>query len=47
MKIRKVLIVDDDELARTQLEKELKRQYCETFLAANGKSARLFLPAKS
>ena len=40
MKIRKVLIVDDDELARNQLEKELKRQYCETFLAANGEECK-------
>lgn len=37
MKTRKVLIVDDDQLTREQLSRELKRQYCETFLAADGK----------
>ena len=41
MKIRKVLIVDDDQMALQQLEKELKRQYCETFLAANGEECKI------
>ncbi|MBF0387240.1 MAG: response regulator [Candidatus Omnitrophica bacterium] len=37
MKTRKVLIVDDDQLTREQVAKELKRHYCEPFLGANGK----------
>jgi DNA-binding response OmpR family regulator len=36
---RKVLIVDDDAIIRDQLEKELKRNYFETFLAVDGKTA--------
>lgn len=36
---RKVLIVDDDNLMRKEISRELKRQYCNTFQAANGKSA--------
>ncbi|MBF0484653.1 MAG: response regulator [Candidatus Omnitrophica bacterium] len=36
MKIRKVLIVDDDQITREQIAIELKRHYCDTFLAANG-----------
>ncbi|MBF0521924.1 MAG: response regulator [Candidatus Omnitrophica bacterium] len=38
MKTRKVLIVDDDQLTREQLSRELKRQYCEVFLAGDGQS---------
>ncbi|MBF0595021.1 MAG: response regulator [Candidatus Omnitrophica bacterium] len=37
MKTRKVLIVDDDQLTREQIAKELKRHYCEPFLGATGK----------
>ena len=36
-KKRKVLIVDDDTLIRTQLEKELKRNFFNVILAEDGK----------
>ena len=39
MKQRKVLIIDDDRIIRQQLEKELKRHYCATFHACDGKTA--------
>lgn len=34
-----VLIVDDDEIIRRQLEKELKRNFFKTYLSADGKTA--------
>ncbi len=37
METRKVLIIDDDRVTREQIAKELKRHYCEPFLAADGK----------
>jgi len=44
--IRKVLIVDDDEISPApSSDKELKRQYCENFLAGNGgRMPRQFYP---
>jgi signal transduction histidine kinase len=39
MKTRTVLIVDDDKVIREQLEKELKRDFVSTLLAADGKTA--------
>jgi DNA-binding response OmpR family regulator len=39
MKSRTVLIVDDDKVIREQLEKELKRNFFKTLLAADGKTA--------
>jgi signal transduction histidine kinase len=39
MKTRSVLIVDDDRIIREQLEKELKRNFFNTFVAADGRSA--------
>lgn len=36
MEPTKVLIVDDDEIIRTQLEKELKRNFFQTYLSADG-----------
>ncbi len=39
MKTRSVLIVDDDRIIREQLEKELKRNFFSTFVAADGKTA--------
>jgi two-component system NtrC family sensor kinase len=39
MKTRTVLIVDDDKIIREQLEKELKRNFFNTLLAADGKTA--------
>jgi len=36
---KKVLIVDDDDIIRSQLEKELKRNFFETFTASNGAKA--------
>ncbi len=38
MEPRKVLIVDDDEIIRRQLEKELKRNFFHTYLSADGKT---------
>lgn len=39
MKTQTVLIVDDDKIICEQLEKELKRNFFKTFLAADGKTA--------
>lgn len=39
MNTKTVLIVDDDKIIREQLEKELKRNFFRTFLAADGKTA--------
>jgi two-component system NtrC family sensor kinase len=39
MKTRTVLIVDDDKIIREQLAKELKRNFFNTLLAADGKTA--------
>ena len=39
MKTRTVLIVDDDKVIREQLERELKRNFFNTLLAADGKTA--------
>jgi len=39
MNTKTVLIVDDDKIIRKQLEKELKRNFFRTFLAADGKTA--------
>lgn len=37
MQIRKVLVVDDDQLIREQIARELKRNYCDPMVASNGK----------
>jgi len=37
MKTRKVLVVDDDQMIREQIARELKRNYCEPLVAASGK----------
>jgi len=39
LNIKTILIVDDDELVRTQLLKELKRNFFNTFIAGNGEEA--------
>ncbi len=36
MKTRKVLIIDDDQLTREQIARELRRQYCDTLMSGSG-----------
>ncbi|MEI6438261.1 MAG: response regulator [Candidatus Omnitrophota bacterium] len=37
MQVRKVLVVDDDQLTREQIARELKRNYCKPLIASSGK----------
>jgi len=39
MKTRTILVVDDDKIIREQLQKELKRSFFKTLMAADGKTA--------